>query len=186
MIRRTSKISLTAIGMIAMVAVAFSFGAMKEDDTTSLEGKMAPQFSAKTIDGKSVSLAGEKGNVVLMDFWATWCPPCKASLPHIQELASDKELAAKGFKVWAVDTNWRGDNKEKASKFVEANHYTFTVPLDSENAATKKFLANAIPTTVLIGRDGVIKKVYIGFDPDRADAMKKDIEDALAEKGKPA
>jgi peroxiredoxin len=150
-------------------------------ESISLEGKPAPAFEAETLDGKKVSLASEKGNVVLMDFWATWCPPCRKSLPHIQELANDKELAAKGFKVWAVQTNWRGDTTDKGKKFVKDNNYTFTVPFDEKNAAKDSFMARAIPTTVLVGRDGTIKKVWVGFDPDGTEEMKKIINDALNE-----
>jgi thiol-disulfide isomerase/thioredoxin len=176
-----------AVAMFAFAAppqggpAAGSGGGEKKADTMSLVGKPAPAFEAETLDGKKVSLAGEKGNVVLMDFWASWCPPCKASLPHIQELANDKELAAKGFKVWAVDTNWRGETKEKGEKFVKDNNYTFTVPYDKDNAATKGFLAHAIPTTVLVGRDGTIKQVWIGYDENGGEAMKKVINDALNE-----
>jgi len=184
------RIAATLSSAAVVFAVAmFAFAAPPKDgsagekkaDTMSLEGKPAPAFEAETLDGKKVSLASEKGNVVLMDFWASWCPPCKASLPHIQELSGDKELAAKGFKVWAVDTNWRGETKEKGAKFVKDNNYTFTVPYDKDNAATKNFLAHAIPTTVLVGRDGTIKKVWIGYEEDGADAMKKIINDALNE-----
>ena len=156
-------------------------GGEKKADTMSLEGKPAPAFEAETLDGSKVSLASEKGNVVLMDFWATWCPPCRKSLPHIQELANDKDLAAKGFKVWAVETNWRGETTDKGKAFVKENNYTFTVPFDANNAAKDVFLARAIPTTILVGRDGTIKKVWVGFDPEGAEEMKKIITNALNE-----
>jgi thiol-disulfide isomerase/thioredoxin len=192
MIRKNVLATLSSAAVVLAVAL-FAFaappkggptaagGGEKKGDTTSLEGQAAPAFEAETLDGKTVSLAGEKGNVVLMDFWASWCPPCKASLPHIQELSADKELAAKGFKVWAVDTSWRGETKAKGEAFVKQNNYTFTVPFDKDNAAQKQFLANAIPTTVLVGRDGKVKKVWIGYDQNGAEEMKKIINDALNE-----
>jgi len=175
-------IGFCALTVLALTNAFLVAGGRGGDDTSALEGKAAPAFSAETLDGRKVSLADEKGNVVLMDFWATWCPPCRKSLPHIQELSADKDLASKGLKVWAVDVSWNGENKDKAQAFVKKNNYSFTVPLDKDDAAQKMFKANAIPTTVLVGRDGTIKKVWIGFDPNGAEAMKKTIESALNEK----
>ncbi|MGH7177237.1 MAG: TlpA family protein disulfide reductase [Tepidisphaeraceae bacterium] len=173
-----SRFTLTASALLMFAGLSLA-GGKPGGDTASLVGKPAPQFQAETLDGQSVSLAGEKGNVVLMDFWASWCPPCRASLPHIQEFADDKELAQKGLKVWAVSTNWRGETKEKAAAFVKQNNYTFTVPIDAENAASNKFLATGIPTTVLIGRDGTVQKVWVGFDKSGVSAMRQAIESAL-------
>src|SRR6266567_6324367 len=73
------------------------------DDTNALVGKQAPDFALKTLDDKDVKLSDLKGNVVVLDFWATWCPPCRKSLPHLNKVANDKELADKGLKVFAVN-----------------------------------------------------------------------------------
>src|SRR3954464_14099976 len=75
----------------------------KPSDTTALEGKPAPEFALQTVDGNQVELSKLKGSVVLLDFWATWCGPCKVELPHTQQFSADKDLAAKGLKVFAVN-----------------------------------------------------------------------------------
>ena len=102
---------------LAVVALGIMFGQLaqaggdKKDTTMSLQGKAAPDFTLKTLDGKEVKLSDQKGSVVMMDFWATWCPPCRKSLPHVQEMSADKELAAKGLKVWAVNAHEQTDNE---------------------------------------------------------------------------
>src|SRR5450432_626785 len=83
--------------------LAFSGLAFGDDDTTSLQGKQAPDFTLQTLDGKSVTLSAQKGSVVMIDMWATWCGPCRASLPHVQKISQDKALASRGLKVWAVN-----------------------------------------------------------------------------------
>src|SRR5438552_8863991 len=121
------------------------------DDTKALKGKPAPDFTLKTLDGKDVTLSEQKGSVVLMDFWATWCGPCRASLPHVQKLAADKELAAKGLKVWAVNAH---EDQSKVSAFKKENSYSFETPLDAKGATMKDYMVHGIPTTVIVGRDG--------------------------------
>jgi len=165
---------------VALVALGFMTGqfARAGDDTSALEGKPAPDVSLKTLDGKDVKLSDQKGSVVLMDFWATWCPPCRKSLPHVQELSADKELAAKGLKVWAVNAHEQAD---KVTDFVKKNNYSFSIPMDASGATMKEYMIQGIPTTVIVGRDGNIKKVFIGYGDDSAEQVKKAVEAALAE-----
>ena len=136
-------------------------------------------MTLKTLDGKDVKLSGQKGNVVLLDLWATWCPPCRKSLPHVQELSADKALAQKGLVVWAVNSQ---EPAATAEKFLKENKYTFTVPMDAEGKVGKAYLVTGIPTTVIVGRDGTIKDVFIGFGPNSGKAIDAAVAKALAEK----
>jgi len=132
---------------------------------TALEGKPAPDFKLTGIDGATVSLADLKGHVTVLDFWATWCGPCVESLPHIDKL--NAELSDKGLKVYAINLE---EPKAQVQKFLIANKLSLPVLLDSDGATGKKYLANAIPETVIIGKDGVVQKVFVGFggeDPIR-------------------
>ena len=149
------------MGLLAMPSTGRA-----EDDTTSLIGKPAPDFTLQSIDGKTVKLSELKGNVLVLDFWATWCGPCVKSLPHLNEVAHDKPLAEKGLKVYAVNC---GDTKAKVEKFLDNHKLQLNVLLDSNDAMQKDYLVNGIPATVIVGRDGAIKKVLIGFEPGQTE-----------------
>jgi thiol-disulfide isomerase/thioredoxin len=141
---------------------------------TALEGKPAPAFKLTALDGSAVSSADLKGHVTVLDFWATWCGPCVASLPLIDQLHTD--MADKGVNVYAVNS---AEPKEDVEKFIASKKLTLPVLLDSDGATGNKYMANAIPETVVIGKDGVVKKVFIGFSGDE-DPLHKAIEAELA------
>ena len=147
----------------------------------SLQGKRAPDFQLATLDGSEVKLSDLKGNVVVLDFWASWCGPCKMSMPHIQELASNTEMTEKGLKVLAVNmTTWRGETPEKAKQYMTSNNFTFPVPLDTKGEVSKSYKLESIPTSMVIGRDGMVKKVFVGYHPEKTPAeLDKAIEQAL-------
>jgi peroxiredoxin len=148
---------LAALALVVFGAVRFS---QARDDTQSLVGQKAQDFSVTTVDGKAAALADQKGKVVVLDFWATWCGPCRASLPHTQEMSAKKEWTDKGLVVWAVNDQ---ENADTIKKFLTDNHYTFSVPMDSDGAVGKGYQVTGIPTVVVIGRDQVIKDVFVGY-----------------------
>jgi peroxiredoxin len=188
MIRKNwfSMLSVSAVLLtVSMIAFAAppkkgdpSAGGEKKKDTLSLQGKPAPDFTFSTIDGKEVKLSSEKGNVVLLDYWATWCPPCVKGLPHINEIANNKDLAAKGLKVWAINSK---EGEEKVKPFLEKHSLAMTVPMDTNGEFGKNYLVQGIPTTVVVGRDGNIKKVFVGFGPGQEEQIKAAVEEALNE-----
>jgi len=162
-----------------LAAVALILGAeAKPADTKSLEGKPAPAISLKTTADQSFDLAKEKGSVVLLDFWATWCPPCRESLPHLQKIYEDSALKEKGLKVVAVNA---GEDKETAKSYCDKNNLTFPVALDTEDSVGKSYLIRGIPTTVVVGRDQKVKKVLVGFGPGTEEQVRKAVADALAD-----
>ena len=173
----TSSIRSILVATVAAFICVLFVGAEKAD-TTSLEGKAAPQFSLQTTAGKDMNLASEKGNVVLLDFWATWCPPCRASLPHLQKVYEDEKFKSDGLKVYAVN---EGETKDKAADFCKQNNLTFPVALDKSSSVGGKYLVRGIPTTVVIGRDGKVKKVFVGYDDGLEEQVRSAVKDALAE-----
>jgi peroxiredoxin len=134
----------------------------------------APDFTLKDVHGKSVSLASHKGKVVLINFWATWCPPCKAEMPSMNKLYN--EIKARGFEVISVST----DNSLSAVKdFLAKNRLDFTVLFDENRTVARQYHVFSMPITFLIDRNGMIVDKFSGeedwTDPD----IRKKIEKLL-------
>jgi thiol-disulfide isomerase/thioredoxin len=166
--RRSLRISAFSL----LVLVAWSTALQADDDTSKLIGRTAPDFSLKTVDGKTVKLSDEKGKVVLVDFWATWCGPCMASMPHIQKLSADQDLKKKGLIVWAVNDQ---ESRDDVQKLLDSKGYTMMVPMDSDGKVEQDYFVTGIPTTIVVGKNGVVKFVQVGY----GDGVDKVIEDAI-------
>ncbi len=120
-------------------------------------GKEGFDFKLTSLEGKPVSLKSLRGKVVMLDFWATWCGPCRREMPVIQKLS--KELKAKGLLVYGVNNE---ADHDKVKSFLAENKYTFPTLMDQEGAVSKQYQVNAIPTLLIVGRDGKIVAHYIG------------------------
>ncbi len=126
-------------------------------------GKAAMDFTLKDTRGKLWTLSKLKGKVVIVDFWATWCGPCKMSLPHLNKVA--RELAPKGLVTLAVNV---AEPLEKVKAFMVKNSYTFNCLLDSNNQIALTYGASSIPMTIVVDRKGVVADVIVGWGgPDR-------------------
>jgi peroxiredoxin len=128
---------------------------------SALVGKPSSDFTLDDMTGKAVTLSEMKGSVVVLDFWATWCGPCVASLPHLNKVYKDFEKD--GLKVYALNQR---EDKQKVAAFIKDKTLTIPVLLDKEGNVAKQYLVTGIPQTVIIGKDGVVKKVLVGFNPD--------------------
>ena len=135
------------------------------------EGKPAPGFTLKALDGRPVSLADFRGRVVLLDFWGTFCPPCVKALPELQALHA--KYAERGFAVIGVTVD---DRLPMVAKATKAARVSYPI-LQSTPTVWSAYKVNALPSLVLVGRDGRIVKRY-GGEADRA-AMLAEIEKAL-------
>jgi len=130
----------------------------------SMLNETAPSFALLDLSGKKVSIGDLKGKVVVVDFWATWCGPCKASFPGMQKMVN-KYSNNGDVKFIFVDTWERGDNKEKnASEFIASNKYSFHVLMDNEDKVVADFKVDGIPTKFVIDKEGKIRFKAIGFD----------------------
>jgi len=139
----------------------------------SLEGKAAPAFKLPGVDGKPVSLADLKGKVIVLDFWATWCGPCKMSLPHLDKLYQ----AQKGSDVQVFAVDQQEDLKD-VNAFVAQTKLTVPVLMDRDGKVGEAYGVEGIPQTVVIGKDGKVKKVYVGFSPQLPEELAKVVEEA--------
>lgn len=117
----------------------------------------APALALPTLDGKNISLSDLRGTVVLVNFWATWCPPCRAEMPEIQ--TAYEKYRAQNFTVLAVDV---AEDEATINPFVQEFKLTFPILLDRDTAVTKRYQVNGLPTTFFIGRDGTIRAMNLG------------------------
>ena len=165
-----------------------------EDDGEKhpLVGKPAPDFKFAMFDGpgktKSVSKADLKGKVVLIDFWATWCPPCMLELPELAKVAAayagSKKPMDKDLVIVALSQD-ADENPADVRKLIETTlkkqdinlecGETGKIGLDPTQKVGKAFGVEGIPTLVLIDRDGLVQSVHIGYDPEIAGILTADL-----------
>ncbi len=143
-------------------------GAGKETADQEPAGKTAaaapagPDFALKDLDGNVVRLADLRGSVVIVDFWATWCPPCRQALPHLQAISN--EYGGRGVKIVAIAMDDQGESVVRP--FVAKNKLTFTMVLPDGQVERAFGGIRSLPTTFVIGPDGKIFKKLVGFNPD--------------------
>ncbi|HRI62144.1 MAG TPA: TlpA disulfide reductase family protein [Saprospiraceae bacterium] len=132
--------------------------------------ELAPPFSLKNLKGENVSLENLRGKVVVVDFWATWCGPCKSSFPGMQQ-AVDKYQSDPQVAFVFVDTWENGGDKEKnAGEFIKNNNYSFNVLMDNDNKVVTSFGVSGIPTKFIVDKFGKIRFKSVGY-AGSADAL---------------
>ena len=140
-----------------------------------LSGQKAPDFTLKDINGNPVSLSSFKGKVVLLNFWATWCPPCKAEMPSMNRL--QKKFKNRGFVIIAVSTDGRIDEPKD---FITKNPVSFIVLHDSKLKVSRNlYKVFMMPTTFLIDKRGIIVEKYFGEQDWMEPEIIKEIEALL-------
>lgn len=137
---------------------------LRQELVTSMLDQPAPDFTLRDLDGKTVSLESLKGKVVIVDFWATWCGPCKASFPGMQMAVNQhKDQADVAFLF--VDT-WENaaDKQKNAADFIRSKEYTFQVLLDTEDKVVSDFGVSGIPTKFILDKKGRICFKNVGYE----------------------
>jgi len=138
-------------------------------------GDAAPDFNLTSVDGNKVTLASLKGKVVLLDFWATWCGPCKAAMPTIQKL--HEAYKDKGVVILGVNT-WE-KNADAARDYMAKKKFTYGCLMNGDDLA-KAYGVVGIPTLVIIGKDGKVAMADMGLSDDTGASLRKVIDAALA------
>ncbi len=123
------------------------------------KGQQAPAFSLEDLDGAQVSLAAFRGRPVLINFWASWCPPCRAEMPELQRVYASQ--GSDGLMILAVNLSTQ-DNLDDVRRFVAEQGLTFPILLDSEQAVTAAYRVNPLPTSVFVTPEGKVHLVQIG------------------------
>jgi peroxiredoxin len=146
---------LRAFSVLAMTTLVASLAWAAQ----TLSGP-APAFTLQSRDGAQVSLASQKGNVVMVNFWASWCVPCRQEMPHLQALYD--RYNSLGFELLAVNVE---SDLDDARKWLEETPVTFPVLFDPKNEVSKQYKVISMPSTVLIGRDGTMRFIHHGYKP---------------------
>lgn len=126
-------------------------------------GSQAPDFQLNNLDGQSISLSDLRGKPVFINFWATWCPPCRSEMPYIQEIY--EEWSGKGLVVLAINM---GEKPPQVEEFMESQDLSLPVLLDTRGKVAQKYNIQFIPTSFFIDKDGVIAEKIIGAFPSKA------------------
>jgi peroxiredoxin len=165
-----------AIILLLFFFSSISFAQDDLESTTIVKvGNNPPVFTTQSLSGKTFSSDELKGKVVLINFWATWCPPCKAELPLLQKNIYDK-IKDNNFAVFCIS---RGEKDDVVKKFIQRNKYTFPVYLDPETKTYNLFASKYIPRNFVIGKDGKVKMTTVGFSKEEFDKMIKLIQKEL-------
>lgn len=150
---------LAAAAIVAALLILVPlFGSQSARTTgpSGLAGQTAPVFALQNDRGEPVSLAKYRGQVVVMNLWASWCPPCRAEMPDLQRLS--QAYGGRGLAIVGVN---EGESPQRARAFADALHIAFPIWIDDQQQYGRVYAALGLPTTVIVGRDG---KVVRGFD----------------------
>ncbi len=147
----------------ASVAEASPGGAATGENSSALPVRLqtaAPDFSLTAVDGSQVKLSDLRGKVVLVNFWATWCPPCKAEMPDLNALQQEYG-SSQGLVVLGVDAG--DDNQAAVKAFGEQNRLSFPLLMDPDNRVSDgQYAVRALPTSLIIDRSGKIRAQWLG------------------------
>ncbi len=136
------------------------------------KGQRAPGFSLTTLKGEKVTLASLAGKVVVIDFWAQWCEPCKHELPELDKL--QKEYAGKGVHVLAINIDKQRDNAEKIVRMLGLS---LEVPLDPAGSIAATYDLPKMPTSYLVDKKGVVRYVHEGYESGDVARFKKELDE---------
>lgn len=158
-----------------LVLGSFTRITAQEKETLVKVGDEVPEFVVDMFDGQKINIKDLKGKIVLINFWATWCPPCQEELKRVQKEIVDR-FKGKDFVFLAIS---REETKEQVKKFREKNGYTFPMGLDPERKIYSKFATATIPRNFIIDKKGKIVEIEIGYSEESFTKMIEKLEKLL-------
>lgn len=170
-----SNITFLSLILLIILAISFTHCGKGKSDLTS---NVAPDFTLRTLDEEEITLSKLKGKPILLDFWATWCGPCRESIPHLISLY--KTYQDKGVEVIGISMD-KG-KPEQVRNFVKSMDIPYPIVMASAEVIQKYRVTN-LPTTFFIDKEGKIHEKIIGFNPTIAQRMRTLMEELSS--GKP-
>ena len=174
----TLNVSHIHMTMRRIVSIAFTLGAMAFaiQSTAAAVSRPTPDVAVHAADGAAVRLADYKGKVVLIDFWASWCPPCKTSFPALDAIY--REYHEKGLEVLAVNVD---EKRHDADTFLDAHPHRLTVLFDPKGVSPAAFAVKGMPSSFLIDRAGNIRFTHMGYSGNVDGSFRQEIAQLLLE-----
>jgi len=151
------RIVLSSLAACALTLVAFAAVAVASGKT----GNRAPDFSLSAVGGGTVKLSGLRGKVVLIDFWASWCKPCKKELPELDKLAKAYKDAGADVTILAINIDTKRENADKFLKTAKIKN--LVVLYDASSTSAEQYEPPTMPTSYLVDKKGIIKAVHEGY-----------------------
>lgn len=163
------------LGVVLLAVVA---NIARQWGTHPLTGQAAPPFTAPLLGGGTLDLANHLGkDVVILDFWATWCPPCRKGLPAVA--AAAKAFHGQGAVVYAVNLM---EPESKVTAYLRDAGLDLPVALDADGVAARLYEVSGIPQTVFIGKDGIIREVHVGLSTNFESMLSARLKKLISEK----
>ena len=153
-------------------------GADSPADSTGLVGSPAPDFHVKAVTGskETISLKELSGQVVLLDFWGTFCEPCKKSFPKLEEL--NRKYAGSGLRVIGISED-EEDDKDKIAGFGDTYGAKFSLAWDGDKAIARRYKPETMPSSFLIDQSGVVRFAHVGFHDGEEVEIEKEVRGLL-------
>ena len=159
--------------ILALVCGAFAASSLA---SSGLEGQTAPDFALKSSTGENLRLSEYRGDVVMINFWATWCGPCRQEMPLLDELYNRYQRV--GFNLLGVNID---DDSGRAMQMAEELGIDFPVLFDARKEVSRLYDVEAMPVTVLVDREGRVRYVHHGYKPGYEDMYLDQIRSLLRE-----
>jgi cytochrome c biogenesis protein CcmG, thiol:disulfide interchange protein DsbE len=181
---RSLAFVLTSLSTLALSACGSTDASGKGSESggsdSNLVGNPAPDFSFKAVAGGSgtVSLKSLRGKVVLVDFWGTFCEPCKKSFPKLQDL--NTKFSASGLKIVGISED-ESDDKDKIPSFADTYGAKFALGWDEDKAIAKAYKPPTMPSTFIIDKKGVVRFAHVGYHDGEEAEVEKEIKELLGQ-----
>ncbi len=168
-----ARVQKHAMVLLALAALFVAAGCGASGNVGSQKGNLAPDFSLETLEGGAGNLRDYRGKVVVLNFWASWCAPCRAEMPDMQTVYG--ELREAGLVIVGVN---QGESRDEVSAFAREFGLTFPILFDENQGIARQFGVRAYPTTFILDRSGVIRNVIVGGPLTRT-ALRREVEGLL-------
>ena len=160
--------------MKALIKAALLVSVMGMAATT--QAATAPDFTLKARDGNNLRLAEQRGDIVLINFWASWCGPCIQEMPQLDKLA--QKYQPLGVQVWGVNVE---NDPSAANAYLNKVNVEFPILFDLDNSVSKAYRVEAMPTTVILDKNGTVRSVHRGYKPGFEKKYEDEIKGLLRE-----